>query len=268
MTTSGITGQGFLLIRSVRVTDPRAGLWRAHMREVLPEVFHLDDAAPPGSTSTSRPTGSRTTAWRSIRSVPTEDGLEWFAGRPPRPRPSFSNRHHYRDSARFAEAFGCTVRCNSAGLHESTRGEAVEGFEPGDRLPGGIVACEVGGLCPDETALYLPDKRAVLLADGLVRVGSDRQLGFVPDVLMDDPPATKRALLAAYARLLDELDFEHVLLAHGDPLIGDGRARLQEVVDSGGGERRSRWTAEPPPPVASRRDVVVEVEEVPGPRCA
>ena len=51
---------------------------------------------------------------------------------------------------------------------------------------------------------------------------------------MDDPPATKRALLAAYARLLDELDFEHVLLAHGDPLIGDGRARLQEVVDIGG----------------------------------
>jgi hypothetical protein len=41
-------------------------------------------------------------------------------------------------------------------------------------------------------------------------------------------------MLAAYARLLDELDFEHVLLAHGDPLIGDGRARLQEVIEVGG----------------------------------
>ena len=47
---------------------------------------------------------------------------------------------------------------------------------------------------------------------------------------MDDPPATKRALLEGLARLLAELDFEHVLLAHGSPLIGDGRERLQELA--------------------------------------
>ena len=29
---------------------------------------------------------------------------------------------------------------------------------------------------------------------------------------------------------LDRLDFEHLLLAHGQPLIGDGRAKLQEFV--------------------------------------
>jgi hypothetical protein len=51
---------------------------------------------------------------------------------------------------------------------------------------------------------------------------------------MDDPPATKRRLLAAFARLLAELDFEHVLLAHGGPVIGDGRALLEELVDRGG----------------------------------
>jgi hypothetical protein len=51
---------------------------------------------------------------------------------------------------------------------------------------------------------------------------------------MDDPPATKRALLAALSRVLDELDFEHVLLAHGDPYIGDGRALLEELVATGG----------------------------------
>ena len=31
-----------------------------------------------------------------------------------------------------------------------------------------------------------------------------------------------------------ELDFEHLLLAHGGPLIGNGRALLQDLVDSGG----------------------------------
>src|SRR4029078_12193316 len=94
-----------------------------------------------------------------------------------------------------------------------------------------------GRICPDETALYLPEQRAVALADGVVRGRQGSPPGFVPDSLMDDPPATKRALLAAYARLLDQLDFEHLLLAHGDPLIGDGRATLQELVASGGGTR-------------------------------
>jgi hypothetical protein len=62
----------------------------------------------------------------------------------------------------------------------------------------------------------------------------DEPLGFVPDSLLDDPEDTKRALLDAYLRVLDELQFEHVLLAHGGPLVGDGRARLREFVDSGG----------------------------------
>jgi hypothetical protein len=135
------------------------------------------------------------------------------------------------------ERFASPVYCRRTGLHEFTHGEPVTAFDPGDTLPGGLLACEVGGLCPDESALYLPAGRAVWFADGVVRAGSDADsgpLGFVPDSLMDDPPTTKRHLLDAYARVLRELDFEHVLLAHGGPLTGDGRAQLQELVSSGG----------------------------------
>lgn len=204
------------------------------MREVLPGVFHWTTPHPrihiPVSSYWLDETGVLIDPL-----VPTEEGVEWFAARRHGPTAVLlSNRHHYRDTGRFVEAFGCTVHCSSAGLHEFTSGEAVEGFEPGDRLPGGVVACEVGGICPDDTALYLPDKRAVSFADGLVRIGREGALGFVPDALMDDPPATKRALLESLARLLDELDFDHVLLAHGDPLIGDGRAMVQELVAAGG----------------------------------
>lgn len=204
------------------------------MREVLPGVFHWTTPHPRIHADVS-------SYWLDGAGVlidplvPVEGGLEWFAGRPVRPTAVLlTNRHHYRDSGRFAEAFGCSVHCHRAGLHEFTHGEAVEGFAPGDRLPGGVVACEVGGLCPDETALHLPEQRALALADGVVRGGPQGPPGFVPDALMDDPPATKRELLAAYARLLDELDFEHLLLAHGDPLIGDGRAVLEELVETGG----------------------------------
>ncbi len=170
--------------------------------------------------------------------VPAEEGLSWFEARPTPPAAVLlSNRHHFRESARFAEAFGCSVHCNRAGLHEFGPGERVVGFDPGDRLAGGVVACEVGGICPDDTALYLPEQRAVVLADAVVSGGPHGRagpLGFVPDGLMDDPAETKRSLLAALSRLLEELEFEHLLLAHGGPVLDDGRAQLQELVSSGG----------------------------------
>jgi hypothetical protein len=77
----------------------------------------------------------------------------------------------------------------------------------------------------------------VVLADAVVMGGARGQngrLGFVPDSLMDDPPATRRGLLAACARVLETLEFTHLLLAHGGPVIGGGRDRLQELVDAGG----------------------------------
>lgn len=207
------------------------------MREVLPGVFHWTTVHPRIRIEVS-------SYWLEDGGVlidplvPPEEGLEWFAGRPAPPAAILlSNRHHHRDSGRFVERFGCTVHCNRAGLHEFARGEPVVGFDPGDRLAGGVVACAVGALCPDETALHLPAARALVCADGVVRGGRHGQtgpLGFVPDSLMDDPPETKRGLLDAYRRLLDELDFEHLLLAHGGPVIGDGRAQLQELVESGG----------------------------------
>lgn len=207
------------------------------MREILPGVFHWPAMHPRIHIEVS-------SYWLEDGGVlidplvPPDVGLEWFEHRPAPPSAILlSNRHHYRDSARFQDAFGCPAYCDSAGLHEFTHGESVTAFDPGDTLPGGVVAHEVGGLCPDETALYLPARRAIMFADGVVRGGPQGQagpLGFVPDALMDDPPGTKRHLIDAFARLLEELDFDHVLLAHGGPVIDDGRAQLQELVDSGG----------------------------------
>jgi glyoxylase-like metal-dependent hydrolase (beta-lactamase superfamily II) len=207
------------------------------MREVLPGLYHWTAVHPKIHVEVS-------SYWLDDPGVlvdplvPPDAGIEWFAQRSPQPRAIvLSNRHHYRDSARFVEAFGCEVLCNRAGLHEFTHGEDVSGFDIGEPLPGDLLACEVDGICPDDTALYLGDARALFFADGLVRGGSEGlpgPLGFVPDSFMDEPERTKQRLLAAFARLLQELTFEHVLLAHGAPVIDDGRAQLQELVDSRG----------------------------------
>ena len=206
------------------------------MDEILPGVFHWTAEHPVIHSEVS-------SYWLKDAGVlidplvPPELGLEWFATRTVAPTTILlSNRHHYRDSARFEGAFGCAVHCNRAGLHEFTD-RVVHGFDIGAQLPGDVVPREVGAICPDDTALHLPDARALLFADGIVRggpPGGSGPLGFVPDVYMDDPPHTKRGLLAACERLLDELDFQHLLLAHGGPVIPDGRALLRDLVDRGG----------------------------------
>jgi hypothetical protein len=153
------------------------------------------------------------------------DGVEWFARHGEPHHVLLTNRHHDRHAWRLREAFGCTVHCVRAGLHELEGRGPVETFDFGDELPGGVVAYEVDAICPDETALHIPAKRALACADGVVRWSAGSELAFVPERYMDDPEQTKTGLCEAYRRLLD-LDFDTLLLAHGDPVVGDGKVAL------------------------------------------
>jgi hypothetical protein len=67
-------------------------------------------------------------------------------------------------------------------------------------------------------------------ADAIVR-DDDEQLTFVSDGLLgDDPVAIRAGLLDALTRLLDEEDFDGLLLAHGAPTPSGGRAELEAFV--------------------------------------
>jgi len=141
-----------------------------------------------------------------------------------------TNRHHYRASGEFAARFGAVVRAPRAGMHEFAPEQHVEPFDVGDTLVGGVVVHEVGAICPDECALHVPARRALAIADGAVRWEEGGPLAFVPDDLMDAPGRTKEGLRAAYQRLVGELDFDCLLLAHGAPFVGNGREVLAAFV--------------------------------------
>lgn len=157
------------------------------------------------------------------------EGLDAFAAAPPE-HVLLTNRHHDREAWEYVERFGATVHCVRQGLGELEGRGDVRAFEFGDELPGGIVAHEVGALCPDEAALHIPAHRALACADGVVRWPGVDGLAFVPDELMDDPAETKAGLRAAYGRLAAELDFDLLLLAHGDPVLEGGRDALREFA--------------------------------------
>ena len=143
-----------------------------------------------------------------------------------------TNRHHYRAAGDFVEAFGATVHCSEPGLHEFEGGPEVQGFAFGDEVAPGITAHEVGAICPDESALHVAVGEALAIADGAIRVGGDGALSFVPDFLMgDDPEGVKAGLVEAYGRLVD-LRFQHLLLAHGNPIVGEGREALAAFVEA------------------------------------
>jgi glyoxylase-like metal-dependent hydrolase (beta-lactamase superfamily II) len=141
-----------------------------------------------------------------------------------------TNRHHWRDCSRLHEHYGCPVRAPRKGMHEFGADQPVEPYDDGEALAGGAVtAYEVGGISPDESALFAPGVSALAVADGVINY--DR-LRFVTDDLMDDPQGTKRALKRAYARLAEELEFDLLLTAHGPPLVDDARERLRAFAES------------------------------------
>ncbi len=164
--------------------------------------------------------------------IPAE-GLAWFDSHGPPEHALLTNRHHDRHAWRLREAFGCTVHCIANGLYELDGRGPVEPFDFGDELPGGVVAYEVDAICPDETGLHIPAHKALACADGVVRRPRRDELTFVPGGLMDDPEQTKAGLRDSYRRLL-ALDFELLLLAHGDPVTRGAKDALRAFVNDTG----------------------------------
>ena len=158
-----------------------------------------------------------------------QDGLDWFAERGVE-RTLLTNRHHYRHSDRFAAAFGCPVLCHEAGLHEFEGGPDVQGFSFEEQVADGIVAREVGVICPEETALHIGHGAgAMALADSVIN-WPETGLGFAPDrYIGDDPEAIKRGLRASLRNLLRH-DWDALAVAHGDPIAPGGRTELAGFV--------------------------------------
>lgn len=201
------------------------------MDEIIPGVFHWD-AYHDGIGMRVHSAFVRD-AGALIDPMLPEGGVEAVA-RIGRPRCILlTNRHHYRHSDAYVEAFDCPVLCHEAGLHAFAGGPEVRGFAFGDEPAPGVRALEVGAITPEETALHIDaGPGALAFADGLVSF--DAPLGFVPDSLLgDDPDEVKRGLRAAFRRLLDT-DFDALLLAHGPPRAEGGKAALREFVDAAG----------------------------------
>ncbi|HEV7399186.1 MAG TPA: hypothetical protein VGN84_02845 [Solirubrobacterales bacterium] len=195
------------------------------MEEIVDGVFHWKALHPRIDTEVDCHfiAGSGT----AIDPLLPDEGIEWFDQRGVE-RVVLSTRHHLRHAPLLAKRFGCPILCHESGLYEFEDGPAVAGFAFGDRLAADIVALKMNSISPDDTVLQVESGGgALLFADSLIHHGA---VGFVPDGLIgDEPEAVKHRIRRRCDALLTE-KFEHLLFAHGDPLLGDGREALRGVA--------------------------------------
>ncbi len=161
-----------------------------------------------------------------IDPIAPPEGLEWFDGRGIR-EILLTNRHHTRSTFELQDRFGVPIRAPRTGMHDLPA-DRVQPYDFGDELSAGIRPHAISETWPDETALEIPRHRAVAIADGVTHYDG---FGFFPDSLLgDDPDAERARLRAGFARLVAEVDFDHLLLAHGTPILGDGREQLRRFA--------------------------------------
>lgn len=170
-------------------------------------------------------------------------GIGWLRRHGPPEHVVLTTGLHSRHSLQIAEAFDCPVWVPRPGLRRlqpELRAHA-RGYVSGDRLPGGLRAFGIGVLCPDEFAVLLPRLKAAAVADGVVRYtpgttsGGKGRLIFLPDrYLVDDlkeAPRVKRGLRKAYGGLAKRR-WDHLLMAHGEPWLRDGRDALRAFAEA------------------------------------
>lgn len=199
---------------------------QAAMREIAPGLFHWTAFHEPIGTRVSsyyiEPSGSVLDPKRP------EEGWDALPGRPQ--QVLLTSGHHARDAERCAATFGIPIRASSQAARHLGGALELETFSDQGEVAPGVTSIHIGVLSEDEGALYIRVAGgAIAIADGINAY--EETLGFFPDNLLGEHPDRVRAgLKRAFAGLL-ELDFEHLLFAHGEPVVGDGKAALQEFVD-------------------------------------
>jgi glyoxylase-like metal-dependent hydrolase (beta-lactamase superfamily II) len=199
------------------------------MNEILPGVFHWTARHPRIGIEVSSYYVADSGAVLDP-TVPPESGLDWFGEEREVQWLALTNRHHDRQASDYCSTFDLgPVLVPESGLHEfEGKDLEVRGYAPGEEIVPGIVAHEVDAICPDDMALEIRSAGALALADGLVHYDGVR---FVPDHLMDNPPETKRGLTRSFERLL-AVDFDTLLFAHGQPIVGGGKQALRNFLAS------------------------------------
>src|SRR5436309_1978507 len=126
---------------------------------------------------------------------------------------------HVRDVDLFVRRYGARAFGPALFWPGNIPETELEPIDPGRELPGGLVAL-YDGRGRNETPLWLPEQRALVFADALTAPDGELRV-------WSTPWHEERALPALRALL--DLPFEHVIVAHGEPV--HDRAAFERALE-------------------------------------
>jgi glyoxylase-like metal-dependent hydrolase (beta-lactamase superfamily II) len=115
---------------------------------------------------------------------------------------------HVRDVDLFVQRYGVRAFGPRLFFRDDVPETELEPVEPGDELPGGLVAL-YDGRGRNETPLWLPEQRTLVFADGLTAPGGELRVWGT---------AWHEERVLPALRALLELPFERVIVSHGEPV--------------------------------------------------
>ncbi|MEA2330734.1 MAG: hypothetical protein QOH58_872 [Thermoleophilaceae bacterium] len=141
--------------------------------------------------------------------------------------------YHVRSSEqlrdRYRDRLETTIWGHAACRKRLEDESGFRAFEPGDELPAGVSAHRIGKPRRFETPLYLPSHRALAFGDAVAEVGGALRVWSERSV-DDDVSRFYRERFNPTLEPLLELDFDRVLVTHGQPVLADGRAELAAAL--------------------------------------
>jgi hypothetical protein len=141
--------------------------------------------------------------------------------------------YHVRSSEelwrRYRDQTDCTIWGHAACAKRLGDRAGFREIELGVPLPTGVSAHAIGHPRRQETPLYLPSQRALAFGDAVAEVDSKLRVWSTGKV--DDRRARwYRERFNPTLEPLLELEFDRVLVTHGQPVMADGRAELRAAL--------------------------------------
>ena len=136
-----------------------------------------------------------------------------------------TNRNHIRWSNELREKFNAEIRMNSADA-QSEDMISDHNFSDGDMLAGFLKAVVIpDNKSPGETALYWEEKEILFVGDALI--------GKPPGDVSLLPPEKYADIEKARAgiQVLDDLNFDSLLMGDGDPILTGGKKAIERFFD-------------------------------------
>jgi hypothetical protein len=132
---------------------------------------------------------------------------------------------------RYAGDAETTIHGHPAAAKRLEDRSAFHAIERGTPLPGGATAHTIGKPRRYETPLHLPSHKALVFGDAVAESGG-RLVVWSSERIDDKVERFYRERFNPTLEPLLELDFDNVLVTHGQPVLGGGRRALRRALDA------------------------------------